>query len=206
MYWYLLFFILGIIFGWILSNQYFNYQFQKRFKIKWKHKKSIGIKRLSETLRRLVYEFTIENRGNDFLLNVAIDEQIILQVLHRSHFVEFINNVNDISFGMVIYYPYDELDAEQKEKLFGIITEEEPSHSTWTEPSDYVVINAGRRINMTSYLITRIIKEVHGVDDENRVSYELFDEGLLKYREAIKNMESENPYPAKFVSPPTSNK
>ena len=176
--------VFGFVIGWILSRAVLNKKLDKRYNISWE-KKGVTFKRLQETIRRLAYEFIVKRKEHDFILNVLVDNNLKLQVLHRSHFVEFSDFAQDIDFGMVIYLPYTQINQTQKNAIFKIINSEEPLSSIPNQNQDYVAISTGRRVRTTSYLISRIIKEAFRVEDEYRVSYELLDEGILPYHEVL---------------------
>ena len=129
-------------------------------------------------IRKIIVDFSIRRFNRDFLLNVNLKGQTIMQLLHRAHFYEIITDLADVKFGVAIYVPLSPLTDVQRRCLFKILKEELKPFKDEEYDRDYFVIDAGTMVKYPGYLITKIITEVYNVDD---VDLELHDEGFLPY-------------------------
>jgi hypothetical protein len=138
--------------------------------------------RLKDTLRHIIYEYSIKRNNEDFLLNISHKGARVMQVMHRSHFPYLAKNSEKISFGLALYIPVTKLTDSQKQLLERILIEESDNYQKENQPFDYHVIDLGKGLKHGGYLITRILKEVFKYDlDEANFSMELFSEGKLPY-------------------------
>jgi hypothetical protein len=138
--------------------------------------------KLKDTLRHIIYEYSIKRNNEDFLLNVSYKDARVIQVMHRSHFPYLAKENENINFGLALYIPITKLSESQKQALEKILIEESDNYQRESQPFDYHVIDLGKGLKHGGYLITRILKEIFKYDlDEANFSMELFSEGKLPY-------------------------
>lgn len=129
-------------------------------------------------VREIIFKFSIQRFNRDFLLNIKSNGEVIMQLMHRSHFPELLINTSDVKFGLAIYLPIKPLTVDQKQILLKVLNEESENFNVAEYPIEYFVIDSGSRARYTGYLIARIIQEVFKKED---VEFELYDEGILPY-------------------------
>lgn len=176
--------ITGIIFGWI--SMYIFLLVMKKIK----EKKGVKEKEYSklpfttmirDSIRHIVFEYSIKTKNNDFLLNIDLYGKTVIQLMHRAHFPELCQLESDINFGIAIYIPVVGWEEKKVEKLQNIIDQEsEIMKISKIGKLEYNIIDLGTRVRYGGYLLTRIIKEVFEAD-ENEFSSTLFSEGNLPY-------------------------
>lgn len=154
---------------------------QKKGRRLREYKGASTLKKLTDTLRHVVFEYDVKRENNDFSLNVYLNRRLYFQVLHRSHFPELAKLEEDVSFGLALYMPVSQLNKSQREQLVSIFKEESETFYFEEIPFDYYVIDIGRRIRYGSYLLSRIIKEVFYQEDVQNLSFKLFSEGKIPY-------------------------
>ncbi len=177
--------IIGILLGW--SSMYIigiiikNIRQKKGAKIK-EYKNLSFTAKLRDTVRHIVFEYDIKRKNNDFLLNINLGGNHVMQLMHRAHFPELCQSESDIDFGLALYIPVDDWSEKKFNKLDDIVNEEsEVLKKNKSGRLEYYVIDLGKRVRFSGYFLTRIIKEVFGAD-ENQFSSELFSEGNLPYK------------------------
>lgn len=134
--------------------------------------------KMKSMVREIIFRYSIQRFNRDFLMNIKLNENTIMQVMHRAHFPEVCLNMADIKFGLAIYIPTKPLTFKQKEKLRLVLEEDSEQFNNSEYPVGYVVIDAGSRVRFTDYLLARLVKEVFTADD---VTLELYDDGILPY-------------------------
>jgi hypothetical protein len=175
-------FLMGFVFAFLVRLIVINRRERKGlYEVKYKPL-SLSSK-MKGILRELIFKFSIQKFNRDFLLNVKSGEKYLIQLLHRSHFPEILENISDVKFGIAIYIPSKPLSPNQKLALIKILREEAEDFKDAEYPVGYFVIDAGSRVRFTGYLLARIITEVFGKAD---VDLELYDEGILPYHYSIK--------------------
>lgn len=170
-------FVLGFLFAFLLRLIVINVR-EKKGLNEVKYKSLPLTSKMKIIIREIIFKFSIQRFNRDFLLNLKNNDQVIMQVMHRSHFPEVVVNASDLKFGLAIYIPIKPLNSTQKNGLIKILKEESESFEIAQPPIEYFVIDAGSRVRYTGYLIARIIKEIFKLED---VDVELFDEGILPY-------------------------
>lgn len=143
-----------------------------------RYKKLNLTSKMKNTVRQIIFKFSIQKFNRDFLLNLKLNGRVIIQLMHRSHFPELIKNLSDAKFGLAIYIPIKPLTKSQQQVLIGLLNEESEQINIAEYPIEYLVIDAGSRARYSGYLIARIITEVFETAD---VDLELYDEGVLPY-------------------------
>jgi hypothetical protein len=106
-----------------------------------------------------------------------------MQIMHRAHFPELCKSESDIKFGLALYIPTSNLSENKIIALQSIIEEESEvlRGGRDIDVVDYFLIDLGKRVRFSGYLLTRIIKEVFEKEEKN-MSLELFSEGNLPYQ------------------------
>jgi hypothetical protein len=138
--------------------------------------------RLRNIVRLVIFEYNIKRKNNDFLYNIKLDENNVIQLMHRAHFPELCVSESDIAFGIAVYIPVKGWDEKSIAKLDNIIDEEsEVKRTGKTGDLEYYIIDLGKRARFGGYLLTRIVKEVFTAN-ESQFSTELFSEGNLPYQ------------------------
>lgn len=176
--------LIGFVLGFFSAALFILYRKRERDKRGTKAKDYSGlpiVTRLKDTLRHIVFEYNIKVRNNDFLLNITLKGNTVMQIMHRAHFPELCQDEQDIQFGLALYIPVTELTSNQKLKLSQIIDEElEIIHKSKFGELEYQILDIGKRIRFGGYILSRIINEVYYKDiDDLKLS--LFSEGNLPY-------------------------
>ena len=174
--------VIGFIAGWvarIIYKYYRNVGKLNRSKLAAQGYKPTCFEVVKDVLRNIVLRYNNDN--SDFLVNISISQSTVIQLLHRSHFPELMEQNNDVSFGIAVYIPLRGLSKIQKEKL-EIILKDHAETSTFSEiPFSYYVLDIGKKIRYGGELLGLIMKEVFGVVEEDQINIELYDEGKLPY-------------------------
>ena len=177
---YLCILLVGLFIGWSYSRILYYQEKNKKYEIDISLlKKGNSISSLSNVLRRLVYDFSVAKKNGNFLLDIKIKDEQVIQVLHRAHFVELLDSKIDTEFGLALYIPTDSLSETEKDAILNLVDELPTEHNS--KPVEYIVIDVGNRVDVASYLLTNILKETFQLLSEKDLSYELFDEGDLPY-------------------------
>ena len=176
---------IGILLGWvslyIAGVVIKNFRQKKGSKDKSYRNWPLTVK-LRDTVRHIIFEYSIKRKNNDFLLNINLNGNHVMQIMHRAHFPELCQSESDIRFGLALYIPLSNLSSD-KVKALEVIIEEE-SEILRGERSDavaYLVVDLGKRVRFGGYFLARIIKEVFE-KEEGSMSLELFSEGNLPYQ------------------------
>lgn len=176
--------IIGIILGWVSlfsARAITLYLKEKKGTKASDYNKLPFTSKLKDSVRHIIFEYNVKRSNNDFLLNINLKGKKVMQVMHRSHFPELCQTESDIDFGLALYIPVSELKKDQQAKLDNIIEEEsEVFKSSKLGELEYYLIDLGKRVRFSGYLLHRIIKEVFE-GDEHQFSSELFSEGNLPY-------------------------
>ena len=137
--------------------------------------------KLKDSIRHIIFEYNVKRKNNDFLLDIILNDEIIMQIMHRAHFPELCRAESDIDFGLALYIPVSKLSKPQIAQLDKIIEEDsEVFKSGKLGELKYYLIDLGTRIRFGGYFLHRIIKEVFK-GDEHQFSSRLFSEGNLPY-------------------------
>ncbi|AYB33642.1 hypothetical protein D4L85_25015 [Chryseolinea soli] len=136
--------------------------------------------KIRDTIRRIIFEYSIKRINNDFLLNINFKGKTKMQIMHRAHFPELCASEEDIEFGLAVYIPTEWLTDEQVFKLESILIEGSEKFDKSRRPVPYYVLDLGRRVRHGGHLVSRILKELFNPDDSD-ISFELFSEGTLPY-------------------------
>lgn len=80
--------------------------------------------KIKDTLRHLIFEYSIKRSNNDFLLNLDFKRKRSMQIIHRAHFPELCASERDIEFGLAVYIPPEHLTNDQIFRLESILMEE----------------------------------------------------------------------------------
>jgi hypothetical protein len=136
--------------------------------------------KLKDSIRHIVFEYSIKRSNNDFLFNILIRGKRYIQITHRAHFSELYKAEKDVEFGLAVYVPTRDLNAEQIKKLESILSQESETFATSNDPVPYYVLDLGKRVRYGGYLLTRIIKEIFNPAEEE-VTFQLYSEGALPY-------------------------
>lgn len=175
----------GILVGIIIFYLFLIYRNYKRRQKKGKrfqeYRNAPTSRKLTDTLRHIVFEYNIKRKNNHFSLNVYVEGELRLQVLHRCHFPDLCKSEEDVDFGLALYIPIKRLNQSQKDQLLTIFKEESEVFYYEEVPFDYYVVDIGKLIRYGGYLINRILKEVYHNADVQSLSFELFSEGKLPY-------------------------
>lgn len=147
-----------------------------------KYKNGSTIKSLTNAIRTIVFKYGGRNENQSFVLNITKGDDVIIQLLHRAHFPELGKSGADINFGIALYIPFDDsyMDDKMKNVLKKIMKEETLQMKEDNNPLTYFVLDMGTRLMHSSYLLSRILKEVFNVSDDH-FYYELYDDGELPY-------------------------
>ena len=141
--------------------------------------------RLRGIIRHVIFEYNIKKKNEDFLYNISLDGEKIMQLMHRAHFPELCTSEIDIAFGISLYIPLKGWKKENVIKLQKIISQETESiHKDQLGNLEYYVVDLGKRVRFGGYLLSRIIKEIFDAQ-ESRFSFELFSEGKLPYHNRL---------------------
>jgi hypothetical protein len=176
--------IIGIIIGWL--SMYVFLIIAKNLKQKKGAKEKDYSKlpfttQLRDSIRHIVFEYNIKRKNNDFLLNIILKNDIVMQIMHRSHFPELCQSESDVAFGLALYIPISHWPKDRVAKLNEIVEEEsEVAIKNRSGQLEFHVIDLGTRVRFGGYFLHRIIKEVFE-GDENNFNSELFSEGNLPY-------------------------
>lgn len=176
--------IYGILIGWV--SLYLFLILYKNLKAKRgaKYRKYAKIpftSTLRNAMRHIIFEYNIKRKNNDFLYNINLNGERVIQLMHRAHFPELCQAESDIAFGIALYIPVKGWSEESKKRLDNIINEEtEIKRTGKIGELEYYMIDLGRRVRFGGYLLSRIVKEVFDAD-ESQFSSELFSEGNLPY-------------------------
>jgi hypothetical protein len=174
---------LGWLYGKISGSKLKENSYNKKGIYYRNYPKGELIKRLQDMLRHVIVRFRFDSMNSSFLVNLKIDNQTVCQLLHRSHFVELIENENDNRFGVAIYISLEYFDDKKRESLFSLL-EKESVKSSDTDSSykySYVVIDGGLRVRYISYIISKILENIFDVINGEKMSFEIYDEGRLPY-------------------------
>ena len=141
-----------------------------------KYKKGSGNIELSNALRALVYRY--KATSDDFMLNISMNNNIIIQILHRAHFPDVLNSEDDNRFGMVFYSPVS------NEKRLSLLEDLLKSESikyyvNTTNKSLFFELGDSYFTGFANYIITKILYEVF--DDGKSVNFQLGYVGKLPY-------------------------
>jgi hypothetical protein len=136
--------------------------------------------KLKDSIRHIVFEYSIKRSNNDFLFNILIRGKRYIQITHRAHFSEHCKAEEDVEFGLAVYIPTSGLDSDQIKKLESILSQESETFATSNDPVPYYVLDLGKRVRYGGYLLSRIIKEIFNPTDEE-VTFQLYSEGALPY-------------------------
>jgi hypothetical protein len=129
-------------------------------------------------VRKIIVCYSILEFNRDFLLNIRLKDETIIQLLHRSHYPQIIADVSDVKFGIAIYIPCGPLTERQRECLVSTLNGEEIYFIGEGNQLDYFLIDGGTRVKHIGYLLTKILTEVYNAED---VEVDLYDEGFLPY-------------------------
>jgi len=146
-----------------------------------KYRKAPILSKLVDTIRHIVFEYNIKRKNNDFTLNIYLEKKLVFQILHRCHFPCLCVSEDDLAFGLALYIPLNQFNQYQKEKLLQLFKEETENFIYEEVPFDYYVIDLGKRVRHSSYLLTRIMDEVLLYSEVEKVSFKLFSEGEIPY-------------------------
>lgn len=175
----------GVLIGWISLYVFLILYKNLKAKRGIKHREYGKIPftpRLRNIVRHIIFEYDIKRKNSDFLYNIKLDGEHVMQLMHRAHFPELCRSESDIAFGIALYIPIKGWRGESIKKLDNIINEEsEVKRTGKTGELEYYIIDLGKRARFGGYLLSRIAKEVLG-SDESQFSFELFSEGNLPYR------------------------
>lgn len=175
---------IGIIVGW--ASMYVFLFILKNLKqkkgIKEKNYANLPLTiQLKDSIRHILFEYNVKRKNNDFLLNIKLKSDIVMQIMHRSHFPELCQSESDIAFGLALYVPISQWSKEKVSKLNRVIEEEsELTYKSKFGKVEFHVIDLGTRIRFGGYFLSRLIKEVFEEDEKN-FDLELFSEGNLPY-------------------------
>ncbi|HAS42990.1 MAG TPA: hypothetical protein DCS93_21095 [Microscillaceae bacterium] len=177
-------FSLGIFLGWIYYKKTYSVitssQSKKSKPYYNKYKNGETMRGLINSLRSIIFVYGGRSSTKSFIFNIFNNKKLIIQLLHRAHFPELCESVTDISFGIAIYIPVDYLNNATRNLLEKVMLEEGQDLKQDELPNTYYVVDIGGRLMYGSYLLSRIIKEVFGVED-NALFYELHDDLNLPY-------------------------
>jgi hypothetical protein len=176
-------FIIGFLSGALtlfLLSFVFKRKRERRGKYEKEYQSRYFTTKLKDTIRHIVFEYSIKRSNNDFLLNIYFKGKRSMQIMHRAHFPELCSSEKDIEFGLAVYIPTEHLTNEQVFKLESILIDESEKFDKSRRPVPYYVLDLGRRIRYGGYIVSRIVKELFN-PDENEISFELFSEGSLPY-------------------------
>jgi hypothetical protein len=176
--------LIGLILGFVLSNSIYlllKYLRRKRGIDQKSYSRLPLTTKIADTLSHIVYEYSIKNKNEDFLLNISREEKVLLQVMHRAHF-PFLAGAARNRFSMVLYIPISKLLPAQKESILRILAKEAVPSISEDAPIEYHVVDLGQQTKFGSYLISRILKEVFGYElHQKQFDLKLFKEGPLQY-------------------------
>lgn len=150
-----------------------------------------NVKGLRDTLRRIIFTYAREKKKTDFLLDIKVDGEVIMQVLHLRHFPEFQEDILDVEFGMWLHIPIFELPQKTVDKLTQMAGDD---YKTWVKkqgPAAFFAISLGSRVDIAGYIISNILREVFGVDEDKRVSFLLYDRDEIPYSNSPSTREIE---------------
>ena len=133
---------------------------------------------IKSCIRSVVLKSRPENL--DFMLNFSVDQETLLQVLHRVHYPELSRYEDDLSYGLAIYIPVSDLNTVQKKELDRLLNLHANS-SIEDSNHDYYVIDGGERIKYVGELITLILKKVFTVREDD-LKTEVFIGDRTPYR------------------------
>ena len=137
--------------------------------------------KLRDTVRHIVYEYDIKSKNKDFLLNIDLRGETVIQLMHRAHFPALCQKESDIAFGIALYIPVKGWPSHRVEKLEKIIDEEtETFKKAKSGQLEYFIVDLGDRVRFGGYFLSRIIKEVFDAG-ESEFNSSLFSEGNLPY-------------------------
>ncbi len=177
-------FVIGIILGMIVMYFILGALKLVRAKkgIKYKDYGNLSFTvKLKDSIRHIIYEYSIKRRNHDFLFNIDLNGERIMQIMHRAHFPELCKEESDVFFGLALYVPVKNWSEDQRNQLEQIIEEEsEVVKNVSFGKLEYYLVDLGTRVRFSGYLLSRIITEVFkGNEDEFESS--LFTEGELPY-------------------------
>lgn len=137
--------------------------------------------RLRDAVRHIIFEYNIKRKNNDFLFNIILNGNTVMQLMHRTHFPELCESESDIDFGLALYIPVNDWSEEMLSKLDKIVDEEsEIIRKNKSGSIEYYVVDLGNRVRFGGYFLLRIINEVFQAN-ESEFTSELFSEGNLPY-------------------------
>jgi len=102
--------------------------------------------KIRDTIRRIIFEYSIKRINNDFLLNIKFMGETKMQIMHRAHFPELCTSEEDIEFGLAVYIPTEWLTNEQASKLESVLMEGPERFDKSRQPVAYYVLDLGRRV------------------------------------------------------------
>lgn len=137
--------------------------------------------KLRDSVRHIIFEYSVKRKNNDFLFNIMLRGEIVMQIMHRAHFPELCQSESDVAFGLALYVPVSNWSKDKISKLNQIVEEEsEVASQNRFGQLEFYTIDLGTRIRFGGYFLSRLIKEVFA-GDEDDFSSELFSEGHLPY-------------------------
>lgn len=136
--------------------------------------------KIKDTLRHIVFEYSIKRSNNDFLLTISFRGKRYMQIMHRAHFPELCESEKDTEFGLAVYIPTENLTDEQVFKLESILGEESEKFASSKNPVPYYALDLGKRVRYGGYLLSRISTELFDPNDSD-MNLDLFNEGPLPY-------------------------
>ena len=119
-------FIIGFLAGAVtlfLLSVLFKKNRERRGKYQREYQSKYFTTKIKDTLRHLVFEYSIKRSNNDFLLNINFKGKRSMQIMHRAHFPELCASEKDIEFGLAVYVPTEHLTDDQVFKLESILIE-----------------------------------------------------------------------------------
>ena len=153
---------------------------ERKSKYEREYQSNFFTTKIRDTIRRIIFEYSIKRINNDFLLNIKFKGETRVQIMHRAHFPELCASEGDVEFGLAVYIPTEWLTHEQVFKLESILIAESEKFDKSRRPVPYYVLDLGRRVRYGGLLVSRIVKELFNPDDSD-ISLELFSEGTLPY-------------------------
>jgi len=130
-----------------------------KFSASNKYKKGSGYGELSNGLRALVYRYKKTN--DDFMFNISLNNEIIIQILHRAHFPDILNSEEDNRFGMVFYSTLgDEKKLSHLESL--LKAESIKCYINDIDKSLFFELGDSNFTGFANYIVAKILLEVFG--------------------------------------------
>ena len=138
-------------------------------------------KDISEALyKKLSYAFEeFEPLNKAFMLNINGNKDVTIQVVHRSYQEQTRHKNDSFGFALQITFPPTPAGIQYHEK-FKKLDESRGFLMYYYENIPCYIIDLDQDVKRTANLASKLLKEVYGYKDRDKIRLELHDEGLVK--------------------------